>query len=127
MYVVFLEQIFERKTLGGGGGTVFHRNQGKVVLDKTSPLAIALNGQAFWKVGPRRNHNSQQPQMSLFHSKNDKKKGTDANATKYEIYYILYYITYQIVTAQVKSKFYILYYIALYPGLRLWMVQKVSH
>ena len=48
MYVVFHEQIFERKTLGGEG----HRNQGKVVLDKTSPLAVALNGQAFGKVGP---------------------------------------------------------------------------
>ena len=93
MYVVFLEQIFERKTLWGGGEG--HRNQGKVVLDKTSPLAVALNGQAFGKVGPRRNHNSQHPQMSLFHSKNEKKeekrKGTDACATKYE-YFTFYAI-----------------------------------
>ena len=70
MYVVFLEQIFERKAPGGEG----HRNQGKVVLDKTSPLAVAVNGQAFGKVGPRRNHNSRHPQMSLFHSKKEKKR-----------------------------------------------------
>lgn len=59
---------------GGDGEAVLHRNQGKVVLDKTSALAIALNGQAFGKVGPRRNHNSQHPHMSLFHSKNEKWK-----------------------------------------------------